>query len=1118
MNNMLEMEIAYRLFLKFNEKNIDGDILFLTQTNYEAVEIHKFLKFFFSKNNYFLPGVDGDLYEKVSPDPAFSLVRSKVLGSIAFGESRKILITSADNLFKKLTPKDFFIENIIFLDVNDAKSPQKLSEKLVQNGFYRVSTVNTSGEFAQRGDIVDIAISEEEAYRLYFDWDKITQIKTLDISTQRSLDAINNLRIFPLSELVLNKQTIDYFSENYKKNLGFEADIFHYENILKGRKINGIENLLPLFFEKTESILDFLQKPTIVINFNLAKYFENFYEKSKIAFEHDSLNSDLILEPSQRLISRKQIDEISSNALTLEHQGSVDVENLYFKSKHNVLDSIKLLCGFLLDKVKSIKIILSFKNVKNAEDLKPFLDEYGLKYQTISLYQEAEKNIVNIYLGELNSLRFEDVIIIEDSYIWGSENSRITTKSKAHKLTNFLLELNNFQAGEIVVHQDYGIAKFLGIEAVKVEDIVHDYVKLLYANDDKVYIPVENIEVIKKFGEGEPQLDRLGMATWQRRKALLKNKISEIAHKLINTAAHRLVCNNTPISTNQENYQKFCKLFPYVETHDQSNAISDIYNDLTTGKLMDRLICGDVGYGKTEVAMRAAFMILDDDKTKQVVVISPTTVLSRQHFISFKERFASFGIKIAQLSRFVAPKDQKQIKEQIKLGEVDIIIGTHGLFSDSISFKNLGLIIIDEEHQFGVKQKEKLKNIKKDCHVLSLSATPIPRTLQMSLVGIKDLSIIATPPFERLPVKAFIIEEDPEIIRDAINRELSRNGKIFYVIPRVEDLEGIYQKLKKLDSNLNIRVAHGQMPADELDKVLEGFYDGNFDILLSTNIVQSGLDVPDANTIIIHDAHLFGLSQLHQLKGRVGRKKTQGYCYFISKLDKVGSLSYRRLQIIQSASDLGAGFNISSHDIDIRGYGNLLGDEQSGHVKEVGVELYQEMLKAEISKIKNDKIQSDKTQNADLQVVEEDFTPVLSLGIPIYISDDYINDEALKLLTYRRIAQMASEQEFKELIAELTDRFGPIPIEVENLFNTVKLKSICKRMKISELDLGPKGIVLKFYGQAHLDKIIEFVNKYQKYSKIRTDGSIVLFKPIEEKEKIVQITKILKTLEEFIYG
>ncbi len=1102
---------GYQIFLESKKNN--NDLIFVAKNDNQALEIYDFLRFFLLDSCYFLPSLDVAFYSKLSPSLKILTTRASILGSIANNNSKKVLIISAENFCQRLPPKIFFTNGAVKLYPGLSLDPAALAQSLLQNGFYRTASVNAVAEFSWRGDIIDICILEDKAYRIYFDWDKIAKIKVLDIFDQRSTIEIASLNIYPFAELVLNSSAKECFDSKFQNNISTTNDRFHYESIIKGRKFPGIEDMWPMFFNKTAHICDFLNNPLIFTDFDLKTFYSQMYKRIESQYLSFAKQTVLLCPAQELFLVNSEVDNFNFKTLDTKQQQNF-TENFYLQSSRNVAQAIKLACRFLADKVRAIKIILAFNSHANIQNFKTHLDEQNLKYQQIDCYDQGQKNYINIYFGNIKSISLLDCLIIDESSIFGLARQK-TTSSKAAGFENFLLELNNFQPGEIVVHKDYGIGKFLGVEALDVENIVHDYVKLLYANDDKVYIPVENIELIKKFGQGSPTLDKLGAASWQKRKASLKSRISEIAAKLINTAASRLMAENLPMIVDHESYQKFCKLFPYVETHDQEKAIGDIYEDLTTGKLMDRLVCGDVGYGKTEVAMRASFLIWSFGDAKQVAILAPTTVLARQHFINFQERFKGSSARIAKLSRFTCQKEQKIIKEQIRSGHVDIVIGTQSLFSSSIEFKDLGLIVIDEEHQFGVKDKEKLKNLKKNAHVLSLSATPIPRTLQMSLVGIRDLSIIATPPFQRIPIKTFLLETyDLQGIKDAIQREITRNGKIFYVAPRLEDLDKIFNTLQEIDPNLQIQIAHGQMPIDKLDKVLSDFYDGKIDILLSTNIVQSGLDVPNANTIIIHSAHMFGLSQLYQLKGRVGRKNLQGYCYLISKLEQIGSLGHRRLQIIQSVKDLGAGFNIASFDIDLRGYGNLLGDEQSGHVKEVGIELYQEMLQEEISRLKN--MHKNATQKDGYN--SDEYTPMLNLGMPIYIPSSYINDENLKLLIYRRIARLANLQDCQDLMAELNDRFGQIPAEAQNLLDIVKLKNICKTIQISRIDLGANGLVLKFHGGAHLEKMIDFVNKFPKHSKIRADGSLVIVKQIPHLQKIAEITKILQSLDKFIYG
>jgi transcription-repair coupling factor (superfamily II helicase) len=1101
---------GYQIFLEFNKR--DNDLIFVAKDEYQASEIYDFLRFFEPENCYLMPNLDNSCYSKLSSSQKILTIRASTLGALATNSSKKILIISAENFYRRLPLKEFFINNAIKLYPGLDLSPNVLAQSLVQNGFYRTASVNAFAEFAWRGDIIDICILEDKAYRIYFDWDKVVKIKALDISDQRSTIEILQLAVYPLAEFVLNASALKCFDTKFQNSTLVLNDQFHYSCIIKGRKFPGIEDLWPMFFNETNNICDFLNNPLIFTDLDIRSFCHQLHQKMQDKYHSCIQHTVLICKPEELFLVNSEVENFTTKNLKALHQESFK-ENFYLQAGQEVSGAIELACKFFIDNVKRIKIVLVFSSDENIPNIKAYLEQKNLKYQQIDYYSQAQKNYINIYIGSVKAICLPDCLIIDQGSIFGLIKAR-ANQLKAAVFQNFLLELNNFQPGEIVVHKDYGIGKFLGVQALDVENIVHDYVKLLYANDDKVYIPVENIELIKKFGQGNPDLDKLGISSWQKRKASLKNRISEIATKLISTAASRLIADGMPINVDMEKYQKFCKLFPYIETHDQEKAINDVYQDLTTGKLMDRLVCGDVGYGKTEVAMRASFLVWSFGQAKQVAILAPTTVLARQHFITFKERFESFGARITQLSRFARPKEQKIAKEQIKSGQIDIVIGTQSLFSNNLEFCDLGLIIIDEEHQFGVKDKEKLKNLKKSAHILSLSATPIPRTLQMSLVGIRDLSIIASPPFQRIPIKTFLLESyDTQGIKDAIYREISRNGQIFYVAPRLQDLDDILKELQEMDSSLRIQIAHGQMPIDQLDKVLSDFYDGKFDILLSTNIVQSGLDIPNANTIIIHNAHMLGLSQLYQLKGRVGRKDIQGYCYLISKLEQIGSLSYRRLQIIQSVKDLGAGFNIASFDIDLRGYGNLLGDEQSGHVKEVGIELYQEMLQEEITRLKNIHKSSFEQDGSN----HDEYAPVINLGMPIYIPSSYINDENLKLLTYRRVARIATLQECCDLMTELRDRFGPIPKEVENLLDTIKLKNICKTIKVSRLDLGSKGLVLRFHNNTHLEKMSQFVNKFPKHSKIRGDGSLVIIKQIPHLHKITETTKILQTLDKFIH-
>ena len=632
--------------------------------------------------------------------------------------------------------------------------------------------------------------------------------------------------------------------------------------------------------------------------------------------------------------------------------------------------------------------------------------------------------------------------------------------------------------------------------------------KISYLNNDILYLPVENIDLITKYGGDEAELDKLGGVNWQKRKARLKNRIKDIAAHLMKTTAERELRKAVPVNFDSELYTVFCNQFPYSETEDQLTAIEDIEGDLKSGKLADRLICGDVGFGKTEVAMRAAFMAVFDieDHFPQVVVISPTTILCRQHYQSFLERFKKLDVNIVQLSRLVSAKEAKQVKKEIEDGKANIIIGTQALLAKDIKFKNLKLLIVDEEQHFGVNQKEHLKALKADIHVLSLSATPIPRTLQMSMSGIRDLSLITTPPIDRLPVRTTVMPFDGVIIRDALMRERFRGGKSFYVVPRIKEIDWVVKKLEEYVPELTFKVAHGQMSSSDLDKVMNEFCEGKVDILLSTTIIESGIDIPHANTIIIHRADMLGLSQLYQLRGRVGRGKVRGHAYLTLINDRIITKhSWQRLEVLQNIDSLGAGFTIASHDMDLRGFGNLVGQEQSGHIREVGSELYQEMLDEAIAELKD--------KNTEIQKME--FAPSINIGMSVYIPQTYIEDSSLRLAIYRRAGDLKNSGEIENFKDEMVDRFGPIPIEFGNLLEIVRIKNKCFKLKIENFDAGPNGFVIKFNKDFDVsDMVMNFVQKHPRHAKIKPDNKLVFLKNLKPPVDILR--EVHNILDEFV--
>lgn len=745
-----------------------------------------------------------------------------------------------------------------------------------------------------------------------------------------------------------------------------------------------------------------------------------------------------------------------------------------------------------------LKRIICCYSEGSRERLTSLMSEYGIDELALAddwheaLSKAGHKKTALIIMNLAHGFKGAGWCLISEQDILGERQNRRTAKKVTAK--DFIADVSSLSVGELVVHVEHGIGKFLGLENITAGGAPHDCLKILYANDAKLFVPVENIDMVSRYGleDDNIQLDTLGGLAWQAKKAKVKAKIRDIAEKLIKIAAERHLKSADVFIPASGAYDEFCAKFPYSETDDQLNAIADVLKDLGQGSPMDRLVCGDVGFGKTEVALRAAFAVASSGA--QVALIVPTTLLARQHYYNFKKRMEGFPIKVKMLSRLVTPKEAEETRRGLADGSVEIVIGTHALLSKDIKFCNLGLLIIDEEQHFGVAHKEKLKSLKSDVHVLTLTATPIPRTLQMSLTGVKQLSIIGTPPVDRLAARTFVMPFDKVMIKEAIYREKFRNGQTFFVCPRVSDIFGVEKELRELVPDIKILVAHGQMPVKHLEQVMNDFADGKADLLLSTTIIESGIDMPTVNTMIVHRADMFGLAQLYQLRGRVGRGKLRGYCYFtVPKQKNLKPVAERRLSILQALDTLGAGFSLASHDMDIRGSGNILGEEQSGHIKEVGVALYQHMLEEEIARLKAGELAQDKQAAAE-------WAPQITTGIPIMIPETYVKDLGVRLGLYKRIGEIKDRAGLLDMREELVDRFGKLPPEVDNLLKTVEIKQLAVLANVEKIDAGSKGILLSFHNNvfAAPDKLIDFVTKQFGVVKIRPDQKLFIEKNLED--------------------
>lgn len=1098
------------------------NIIFITSNTERARKLHKEISYF-NSNTLLFPSWDSTPYDLVSPSKAILEERIKTLSELRL-DKKHIVVTSIDAFLQKTIHPDILSKHTITIKKNDVINRQNLINFLIDNNYSRLSEANEPGEFSVRGSIIDIfANGEDRGFRLDFFDNKVEFIKKFDPTTQITTEKVNEIKILPSSEFIFSKQYLNKLKESMLNIVGSKInDLDIIQNINEGIKSNTIEQYLPLIYD-CETLDSYINQPLFIIDKFIDEEHKNIFEKIHNLYKERVRHTKLersILPPNHLWITEEEYSAKLQNnhVIRLELSKSIkqdisldvtDIENFKTISKNQHSDTIQLLTNYMAAQYNSKKnVIISSSTTGSRDRIHRILQDVNTN---CVLAEELPKKFsphVHLIISPIeNSYSCPEYSFITEKNIFGETIQKITRKTKSN--TNSLNELYSFSLGDLVVHNEYGIAKFCGLETIELSHTKHDCIKLEYAAQNKLFIPVENINLITRYGSAESstQLDSLGGTSWQIKKGKAKDKIKKSAEYLMKIAAQRNLKQADILEIPPGLYEEFCSTFPYVETEDQINAIEAIISDLVNGKPMDRLICGDTGFGKTEVALRAAFIAIKAGK--QVSLICPTTLLAKQHFKSFKSRMEKFGIKVAQISRLVSHKESKNIIEDINDGKLDLVIGTHALLNDKIQFKNLGLLIIDEEQHFGVAQKEKLKKFKENIHILALSATPIPRTLQMSLSGIKELSLISTPPINRISTKTVIIRFDELVIKEALINEHKRDGQSFYICPRISDLEEIEKLLYRIVPNLKFKKVHGRMSPNEIDKIMGEFCDGEFDILLCTSIIESGIDIPTANTLIMHKSDQFGLGQMYQIKGRVGRSNIKSYAYFTFASNKaIKSTTINRLEILQKTEHLGAGFSVASYDMDMRGYGNLVGEEQSGHIKEIGVELYQNMLKEAVEDIKS---------NGEENPTTKTFTPQINLGIPVYIPENYIKDFDIRLNLYRRLGELENESEIQAFAAEMIDRFGKLPTEFENLFITISIKNLCCNCKISKIDASSQGFALTFLDsdEKQSEKILKFVINHPDNIKIKPDSKIVVSKNIEDGyARSIYIEKFIKYLRE----
>ena len=1039
------------------------------------------------------------------------------------------VLVSVQALMQYIAPSSHYQGQSLTIKTGDTLPHTQLIDFLIDKGYQRVETVREPGEFAVRGGIIDLfPTGYKNPLRVDFFGDDVETIRSFDALSQRSLDSCSTIHLKPASEINLTSSLIQQFRCGYRDHFGAKATPV-YEAISQGRRSAGMEQYLPLFFTQQTNLLDYISGAQVTLDHQAGEAFQARLEQAETYFTARVTNQDQTVPPlpiENIYWQKDQWQSLQENSVMLTP--FVEPENAATwsiggkqgpeftgarrKSHDELYTAVAQEIRTQQNQGRKVAIACSSEGTRNR--IMTMLAEAD---SALTLVEdpsfpghENPQNVSCFIYPLTRGFQVENLLVIGEQDILGDK--AFQTKRKTKKTDQFFAEVNDLSSGDLIVHREHGIARYQGLEAVEVGGIAHDCLLLIYEGGDKLFLPVENLDMISRYGnEGTvAQLDKLGSNAWQNRKGKIKKRIREIADYLIKLAAERLLNKAEALNGDEKLYEKFCTRFPYAETEDQLRAISETLQDMDSGKPMDRLVCGDVGFGKTEVALRAAFVAAASGK--QVALIVPTTLLCRQHYENFVARFKGFPLRIAQMSRLVKPKETKLIRDELAKGTIDIIIATHTLLSDKNKFKDLGLLIVDEEQHFGVKQKEKLKQLKSNVHVLTLTATPIPRTLQLSLSGVKELSLITTPPIDRLAVQTFVLPFDKVTIREAIMREHFRGGQVFYVCPRIRDLEPIKEKLVELCPDLRIAVAHGQLPTTELEDIMTDFYDGKYDLLLSTNIIESGIDVPTANTLIIHRSDLFGLSQLYQLRGRVGRSKTQGYAYLtLPEEQKVSKTAHKRLEVMQTLDHLGAGFSLASHDLDIRGAGNIVGEEQSGHIREVGIELYQNLLQEAIIMARAEQeFGSEKAQELD-----EDWSPQINLGTPVMIPAHYVSDLDLRLGLYRRVVNLKTREDIDAFAAELVDRFGALPIEVENLLEIIEIKQFCRQAKIEKLDAGPKGAVITFRNNtfSNPEALISYIQSQTGTVKLRPDQKLVFIRPwLTEKERTKGVKEVSQTL------
>ena len=1103
--------------------NADAPILLICENNEAVEQSIRELQYFCSAHKqlpvFSLPDWETLPYDNFSPHQDIISERLNALFHLPQLE-RGILVISITSLMHQLPPHKYIAANSLDFKVGQQLEINKTREQLTLAGYQSVDSVFEHGEFAVRGSIIDIfPMGSIVPFRIDLFDNEIETLRIFDSETQRSKEQVQEIKLLPGREFPLDSDGIAAFRARFHEL--FNIDLRQcplYQDVSDGINSPGLEYYLALFFDELNTLFDFIPKNTIVFKQgNLKAAGEQFWTDIKSRYEDRLIDRYRpILQPMEIFVSVEKILSQSRNYRQIE-----------FKIHDNALDLGAVALPELASNPRLAKPFSNVERFLNSEENRTLFcaESAGRRETLIELLKQIDINPtpvehwsdfvsgdceVGIIVAPLDHgmwLKNENLALITETQLFGNRIAQRRRRSKTQSNTDFIVKsLTELRINDSVVHIDHGVGRYRGLQTITTDGQATEFLALEYANESKLYVPVASLHLISRYSGAEQEaapLNHLGTDQWQKTKRKAAEKIHDVATELLEIYAQRKARKGYNYNLDQEGLEKFSALFPFEETPDQENAIAAVLDDMNSAQSMDRLVCGDVGFGKTEVAMRAAFVAVQNNK--QVALLVPTTLLAQQHYESFRDRFANWPIIAEVVSRFKSPVKQKETLKKVADGKIDILIGTHKLLHAEIDYSNLGLLIIDEEHRFGVRQKEKLKSIRANVDILTLTATPIPRTLNMALSGIRDLSLIVTPPARRLSVKTFVREQQDSLIREAASRELLRGGQMFYLHNEVKSINRAAEHLQEIIPQARICIAHGQMAERDLEKVMADFYQKRYNILVCTTIIEMGIDIPNANTILIHRADKFGLAQLHQLRGRVGRSHHQAYAYLLlSGQSRLNRDAQKRIEAIQAATTLGAGFTLASHDLEIRGAGELLGDEQSGHMQKIGFSLYTELLEEAVEAIKAGRTPSpDPDLNKSIEV---------NIRIPALIPEDYLPDVHTRLIMYKRIASSGDEEDLQELQVEMIDRFGLLPKPLKLLFCLTELKLRAQKFGIKKIDANVNSCRIEFSATTVVDplSLIQLIQNDPMHFKL-TSGNQLQFEHESEnaEAKLAFINSVL---------